>query len=141
LKASLRAIDSASFSTQLTRLVAKRRETDFGSIIRTVCRQIAVEKGYFALHADDKSYLLYDIQFFLYSAARGVKTQEQYLTAYPQMIAFGDGELTTGGYGPGFIEEWFENRRTSRDIIARGGRLTFSKRFLKAFQERLSEFR
>lgn len=141
LKKNLAAIERGTFSKLLTRLIASYRKTDFGPIIRNLCRSIALEKGYFALHADEKSYLVYDIQFHLYTTSHPVQNEQEYLKAYPEMIAFGDGELTTGGYGPDFIKDWLNQRQSNGDIIAnRAGELSFSKRFLKTFTSRLREF-
>lgn len=138
LKKSLAAIDTGSFSTLLRQLISKCRETDFGPIVRKVCRELALEKGYFALHADEKSYLLYDIQFYLYAKSHRVKGDQEYLQAYPEMIVFGDGEVTTGGYAPDFIQDWVAKRRAAGDIVADAtGRLGFSKSFAKGFWKRL----
>lgn len=139
LKKSLAAIEKGSFSTLLAQLISKHRDADFGPIIRNVCSSLATEKGYFALHADDKSYLLYDIQFYLYTTSHPVSSQETYLNAYPDMLAFGDGDVTTGGYAPDFVKDWFDKRRADGDIIADSrGKLAFSKQFVKAFKGRLS---
>lgn len=141
LKKSLAAIERGTFSKLLTKLIAGYRKTDFGPIIRKVCRSLAVEKGYFALHADEKSYLLYDIQFHLYTTTHPVRTAEEYLKAYPNMIALGDGDLTIGGYAPAFIKDWLDKRRSKGDIIASAaGKLSFSKSFFETFLTRLREF-
>jgi SMI1-KNR4 cell-wall len=141
LKKDLAAIDRGSFSKRLADLIAKCRESDFGPIIRRVCRSLTTEKGYFALHADEKSYLMYDIQFYLYTHSHPVKSEQAYLTDYPDMIAMGDGELTTGGYAPNFVKDWFGKRRAAGDIVATRARgLAFSQSFLKTFRARLREF-
>jgi len=140
LKKSLESIDKGTFSSLLTNLISKYRDTDFGPIIRNVCRSLAIEEGYFALHADEKSYLLYDVQFHLYSSSHPVQSDQEYLDAYPGMIAFGDGELKTGGYAPDFIKVWFDTRLLSGDIIKGADRLRFSDKFLKTFATRLQEF-
>jgi hypothetical protein len=141
LKKALSAIEKGSFSKLLASLVAKCRETNFEPIIRNVCRSLALEKGYFALHADEKSYLMYDIQFHLYTHSNAVKSEREYLQAYEDMIAFGDGQVTTGGYAPEFIKDWLRKRRKDRDIIATpAGKLAFSKVFLKGLTTRLRDF-
>ena len=117
LEKKLAAIERGTFSKLLTRLVAGYRKIDFEPIIRGVCRSLAIEKGFFALHADEKSYLLYDIQFHLYTTLQPVRTEQEYLKTYPEMIA-GDGDLTTGGYAPDFIKDWLDKRRSDGDIIA-----------------------
>lgn len=141
LKKALAAIEKGSFSKLLASLVANYRETNFEPVIRNVCRTLTKEKGYFALHGDEKSCLLYDIQFLLYTHSHPVKTEQEYLEAYEGMIAFGDGELTTGGYAPDFIKDWFGKRKADGDIVpTSAGNLAFREPFLKAFTARLGEF-
>lgn len=93
LKRDLAAIDAAPFSPLLAELIGKCEEADFGSIIRSLCRSITIEKGYFALHADEKSYLMYDIQFYLYANAFPEISPEEFLRVYPRIIALADGEF------------------------------------------------
>lgn len=141
LRKELDSIERGKFSTLLTRLIAAQRDIDFGSIIRNVCRSVATEKGCFALHADDKSLLMYDIQFYLYSSSERVDDDEIFLDVYPEMLAFGDGEVTTGGYAPGFVEDWLNKRRADRAIVVDpNGNLHFSESYMKKFKDRLKEF-
>jgi hypothetical protein len=140
LKKSLVTIDTGSFSSLLQRLIANCGDVDFGPIIRRICRELTLEKGYFGLHEDEGSYLLYDIQFLLYASANQIKSEQQYLQAYPEMIAFGDGEVSTGGYTPDFVNDWLAKRRADGDIVAdAAGRLAFNKSFVKALEKRLGE--
>jgi len=46
----------------------------------------------------------------LHTAHHGPTTRDAYLEVYPAFIALGDGELSTGGYAPSFIEDWFDAR-------------------------------
>ena len=56
----------------------------------------------------------------------------------PEMMTFGDGEVTTGGYAPDFIPNWLTKRRAVGDTVAdAAGRLGFSKSFAKGFWKRL----
>jgi hypothetical protein len=138
LKESLSAIESGSFSTLLAGLIANCRDADFGPIIRNLCRSLATEKGHFSLHADERSYLLYDILFYLYSTSHPETNEQRYLSAYPNMIVFGDGEVTTGGYAPGFIKDWLDKRRADGDIVAdAAGRLRFTGSFVEALKAKL----
>ena len=52
------------------------------------------DKGYFALHADEDSYRLYDIQFWLYVNANPGVEEQAYLKEYPNMLTFGEGVST-----------------------------------------------
>jgi hypothetical protein len=141
LKECLTLIEKGAFSPFLTELVAKRRDLNFGPIIRNICRSLAKDKGYFGLHADDKSYLLYDIQFYLYTSSYPVRAEQDYLDAYPDMIALCGGEFTTGGYAPEFITEWLDKRRSDGDIVTgSAGRLTLSKAFTKTLKARCKEY-
>jgi hypothetical protein len=142
LKECQNTIEKGAFSPFLAELISKRRDLDFGPIIRNICRSLAKEKGYFGLHADDKSYLLYDIQFFLYSNSYPVRAEQAYLDEYPDMIALCGGEFTTGGYAPEFITDWLEKRRSAGDIVTNSaGRLTLSKEFAKTLKARCKEYR
>src|SRR5262249_26067346 len=110
LKDDLRRIESGSFSTLLTRLLSSIDEPDFGPILRNICRTLTVEKGYFALHADELSRLVYDTEFYLFTRSDGPCDKDAFLGIYRSLIALGDGEFTTGGYGPDFVESWLADR-------------------------------
>lgn len=73
--------------------------------IRKISEEIVIDKGFFALHADERSYLLYDIQLWLYTNAYPDTTEEDYLSAYKKIIAL-DGEFSTGGYASDFVTDW-----------------------------------
>lgn len=108
LKEALNNIQKGSFSKKLNNLIRKE-EVNIAPIIRAICKKIALEKGYFAFHQDKLSYLMYDIQFWLFSKHKKFKSIDVYLKEYPTMIAMG-GTFSTGGYAPGFIEEWLDKR-------------------------------
>lgn len=114
----LLSVTRGEFSAALAPLVA-----DFppfpriGEAIRAVALQLTQEKRYFALHADPLSYLLYDVQFWLHQHHHRVDKRQNYLDAYPAMIAFGGRGFSTGGYAPGFVEDWFKARFKARDLV------------------------
>jgi SMI1-KNR4 cell-wall len=85
-------------------------------IIRNISMEILKEKTYFALHEDKLSYLMYDIQFLLYSHTNKVEKTATYLKVYQEMIAFGD-EFSTGGYSPDFVKDWLKARNKNKEII------------------------
>ena len=124
------AIRAGRLSTALSAICSgPRAPAAMENIIRNLCFAIAEEKGYFALHADDRSMLLYDILFDLHTVHHGATTWEAYLEAYRSFIAFGDGELTTGGYAPGFVEDWFDAKSKGGQMEEVGGlRLTAAYR-------------
>lgn len=93
--------------------------------IRAVCTRITEEKGSFSYHADERSHLMYDVQFWLYTAAYPDTDREKYLEVYTQMIAFG-GEFGQGGYAPGFVSDWLDGRIRERKIVNEQGVLRFT---------------
>ena len=102
-------------------------EPSIGVAIRRVWLEVAQEKGFFALHADEWSHPVYDLLFLACSRSTPVRSREAYLQAYPSMLVFGDGGFTTRGYAPGFIEDWItEAREAGRVVENRNGALVFS---------------
>ncbi len=67
------------------------------------------EKNLFALHEDALSWLMYDLQYMLYSFAFPKASVKQYLHDYPLILAE-DGQFTTNGYAPAFVADWMESR-------------------------------
>lgn len=139
---TIEMIRNASFSPMLTEgLTNCDNPETTGKWIRTICEKIVEEKGYFALHDDELSYLLYDIQFWLYSCSHEKFDKETYLSDYDAMIAFGGtreekeelgGTLNTGGYGPSFVHAWLDKRLNEGSITSRWGNLRMSKKKLQA---------
>jgi hypothetical protein len=141
LKNALLKIETGSFTTVLTKAIAECRELDFDPVIRKLLRSLATDKGYFALHADEKSQLMYDIQFFLYTKTHRAPSKKKYLESYPTMLVFGDGDVITNGYAPAFIEDWLEQRLASSDVLAGpSGELKCSPEFRKSIKARAREF-
>jgi hypothetical protein len=141
LEHDLQRVQNGPFSPLLTELITKQPATDFSAIIRTICHQLTVEKGFFALHADELSTLLYDVQFLLYSQAQPVTSKAAYLAAYPSIIALADGEFSTGGYAPGFIEDWFDKRLAEGKIVAdSSGHLAFTEAAEHTLRQQLPQY-
>lgn len=137
-QADLEMAESGQFSELLSRLCASAGDAlDVEKAIRNIARQIVEEKGFFALHADALSYLLYDIQFWLYANAYPKVTEETYLKAYPDMIAFGGG-FSTGGYAPGFITDWLKSKIEQGDIVNRQGALYMPEQAVATLIERIA---
>lgn len=119
----LETLGKGSFSTALRGLLDASAETRaLEPQLRALLRAVASEKGYFALHADATSHLVYDVLFDLYARAHLVGEPREFLDAYPELIALGDGEVTTGGYAPSFVESWLDARLAGGQIerTARG---------------------
>ncbi len=108
---ALEMVRTAPFSPLLAELCQKIGEPEAAErLIRELAIRIVEDKGFFALHADENSWQLYDIQFWLYENAHPGVTEQGYLKDYPNMITFG-GSFSTGGYAPSFVEDWLESRK------------------------------
>lgn len=137
----LRRVTEGEFSETLAPLL-----NDFplvpaiGAAVRAIAVQLLEEKRHFSLHADPLSYLLYDVQFWVYQHRHRIESREQYLEAYPAMIAFGGRGFSTGGYAPGFVEDWFKARFNARELVESKRGIVFSDEFQKQLFERLAPF-
>lgn len=141
LKANLKVIATGRFSTALSALLAAAGQPDSGPTLRAICHKLAVEKGYFGLHSDELSLLVYDLLFYLSAASGVVRSREEYLRTYPDLIALGDGEFTTGGYDPEFVKGWLDDRIKSGAIVGvEAGSLRFSDAYQQTLTRRLAEF-
>ena len=104
--------------------------------LRALGMAIVQDKGYFALHADERSYIVYDLLFWLYSALTTARSFRVFLTGpegappsydtpcYERMIAlplveapFG---FTTRGYAEAFVRGWWDARVATGDIVESG---------------------
>lgn len=112
---TLETFKTGRFSDILQEYFKKDASVNFDKALRNLFTIITTEKGYFALHADELSYLAYDIQFYLLSINKTIKSKKMFVNEYPQMVAIGNNDITTGGYA-NFFEEWFEKRMESKHI-------------------------
>lgn len=142
LESALRAIERGRFSTALTALLARSSppgETE--GVLRRLLGTIATQKGFFALHDDPLSYLVYDLLFSLFVGAHAVRTPEAFLEAYADLLALGDGEVSTRGYAPGFVAAWMQARLARGEIVERDGTLALSDAHRDALEAQLVTFR
>lgn len=140
-QADLEKVRNGEFSTVLKELCQSITEVDnIEDKIRKICTDIVESKGYFALHADELSILMYDIQFWLYSKNNSNITSDDYLKAYSSIIAFGDKEFKTGGYAPAFIKDWLDGRITNEKIICNNGFITFTAEAKKELIEQIKSY-
>ncbi|TAH28107.1 MAG: SMI1/KNR4 family protein [Cytophagales bacterium] len=118
LQTALEKVEHGKFSTVLTELCDNFIHfPDIGKIIRKISKEVVTQKGHFSLHTNELSYLLYDIQFWLYSNSKSVSSKKQFLTDYERIMTLTtDGEFTMNGYAPGFVEDWMEERLKSGAI-------------------------
>lgn len=134
----LRKVAEGKFSPLLTELCVQASEVDgLEYKIRSVCTRIVHEKSHFSFHADERSQLMYDVQFWLYTNAYPTTSRQQYLDTYDQMIAFG-GEFGQGGYAPGFISDWLDGRIGEGLIVQENGVLRFTDEARSAVIAKLS---
>jgi hypothetical protein len=141
--AAIKTVERGTLSPIVVRALAAARDRlpDGERMLRTLGRQIVDEKGFFALHADERSYLMYDLMFWLYSHLRTAGSFEEFVNypkegpsydapCYELMIVFGlvadPYGLCTGGYAEGFLRDWWDVRLAAGDIAEtpRGYRLT-----------------
>ncbi|MGR6899173.1 SMI1/KNR4 family protein [Rummeliibacillus sp. BSL5] len=123
---ALDKVAHGKFSPLLEELCSRVTEVDqVEQKIRTICTQICEEKGNFSFQADKLSYLMYDVQFWLYTKSYPDTSRDQYVAAYPKIIAFG-GEFGQGGYAPSFITDWLDVRKKEGRIIQDHGIIRFT---------------
>ncbi|OKP98707.1 Imm51 family immunity protein [Paenibacillus sp. P46E] len=134
----LRKVAQGAFSPLLAELCGNVTEIgNVEGIIRSICTEIVEDKGHFSLHADERSILMYDVQFWLYTKSYPQTSRAEYLEVYSKMIAFG-GEFGTGGYAPSFITDWLDDRVRQGRIIERGGVLSFTEEAREALLHKLN---
>ncbi|SYX83914.1 SMI1/KNR4 family protein [Paenibacillus alvei] len=135
----LHRVAHGKFSPLLEELCANVIEVDqIEQRIRRICTQIVEAKGHFSFHADEGSYLMYDVQFWLYTKSYPETSREQYLSIYEKMIAFG-GEFGQGGYGPSFITDWLDRRKKEGRIVQVNGHLRFTEQSIEELVQQLQE--
>ncbi|MBB4825908.1 tetratricopeptide (TPR) repeat protein [Sporosarcina luteola] len=135
---ALDKVANGTFSPLLAELCSRVTEVDqVEQKIRRICTRIVEEKGYFSFHADELSYVMYDVQFWLYTKSYPETTREQYVAAYENIIAFG-GEFGQGGYAPGFITDWLEVRKKEGRIVQDQGMIRFTDSYAEEMIVRLN---
>lgn len=140
--AAVAVVEQGTFSPIVVRALAAvgDRLPEGERVLRALGRQIVDQKGFFALHADERSHLMYALMFWLYSSlciarsfeafANYPRTAASYASpCYQLMIAsslladpYG---FCTRGYVEGFLRDWWDARITGGDIVetAEGYRL------------------
>lgn len=133
LDEDLHKVETGHFSELLESLIANQNHLDFEVILRNLCREITLKKGGFALHADELSYLVYDLQFYLFSQMKNVRSASVYLDTYPNIIALSKATFSTCGYAPVFVKDWLMARISEGKIVENSPRgLTLEKDFQAA---------
>lgn len=138
-QAELERVIYGTFSPLLAKLCTHVVEVEkLEEKIRIIARKIVEAKGYFSLHADELSVLMYDLQFWLYTKFLPNTSRESYLHAYEEILVF-KGEFKTGGYARDFVTDWFKDR-VDKNMIAQVDRtISFTKIAEVQLLERLIE--
>lgn len=137
---TLETFRTGNFSEVLQAYIKKDLSVNFDRVLRNLFTELTTEKGYFALHADELSYLSYDIQFYLLSINRKIKSKEDFVKHYLPMVAMSDAGITTGGYA-NFFEDWFDEKIKSKEITK--GLLSgflFSEIYKQKLFERIKQY-
>lgn len=132
--AELEKVRRGKLSPLLKRLCAGAPGSE--KALRALAERVVAEKGFFALHADSLSRDVYDAQLWLYARANPVFTREGFLADYEKILAL-EGELSTGGYAPGFVTKWFDARTKDGSIVVKKGGLALSAKASRAIERRL----
>lgn len=136
----LETFKTGRFSDVLQEYIKTEKNTNFDKILRNLFTELTTEKGYFALHADNLSYLAYDIQFYLLTGNKKIKTKQEFIKHYPAMVAIGNNEISTKGYA-NFFEDWFDiklqNKEINKSLL---GELSFTKEYIKELFEKINKY-
>lgn len=106
----------------------------FNQWIRDTAYSIISDKYCFTLHNDLNSYILYDIQFYLFINSFGAVSKEDYLKKYPKMIALSSG-FSTSDYNENFVSDYIDLRIRSGYIDVIDSKLHISNLF-KTYMEK-----
>lgn len=136
----LESFKTGRFSDLLQAYFKKDSSLNFDKILRNLFTELTMEKGYFALHSDELSYLAYDIQFYLLSINKTIRTREQFEKDYPPMVAMGNREISTGGYAS-FFMDWFDQKWSAKQIRKKlFGGLVFTGNYKRQLFERMKKY-
>ncbi|SFM36570.1 SMI1 / KNR4 family (SUKH-1) [Pelosinus propionicus DSM 13327] len=136
---ALEKVARGEFSPLLAKLCAHATEVEnLEDKIREICTKIVEKKGFFALHADELSILMYDLQFWLYTKFQPSIDRERYLKDYEMILVF-SGEFSTGGYAPSFITDWLNDRVGKGMIIETSETIRFTETAKEQLLNRLNE--
>ncbi|WP_344133026.1 hypothetical protein, partial [Luedemannella flava] len=127
-EADLDRVRQGSLSPVLRDALDAANLADGETLVRRLGERILRDKGYFALHADPHSRLMYDAMFWLHSHLRTPTSYEDFVhlpagqvdygrPCYLIMIATSLANhpygFCTGGYAEGFLRDWWNDRTAS----------------------------
>ncbi len=136
---ALDKVAHGTFSPLLTELCSRLTEVEqVEQKIRRICTQIVEAKGNFSFHADELSYVMYDVQFWLYTKSYPDTSHDEYVAAYENIIAFGK-DFGQGGYAPSFITDWLDVRMKEGRIVQDHGNIRFTDSYAAEVIKKLNE--
>ena len=128
------------FSKLLASLCKKFKEMpEIEKHIRNIAFKILQEKTNFSMHDDELSYLMYDVQYLLFTHANKIKDNKEYIAKYEKIIAM-DGEFSTNGYAPNFITDWLKIRIDNKEIIQMDGFYQFENTYKEKMINQIQQF-
>jgi len=137
---TLEKMKTGRFSDVLQKYFKKEKAINFDTVLRNLFSRLITEKGYLGLHGDPLSHLAYDIQFYLLTLNRKIKTKEEFVRDYPPMVAMGNNEISTGGYAS-FFEDWFEEKIKNKEITKRlFGGLHFTDEYKQQLFDKIKQY-
>jgi hypothetical protein len=138
---ALENLKTGNFSDELQHLMSQQKSVDFDKVLRNLLTELAKNKGYFALHEDALSHLAYDIQFYLLTSNKKIKSKKEYFKAYPSMLALANNEISLGGYAEDFVTDWFDERIRNKEILnPLFGALSFTDEFKKVLIRKIQPY-
>ncbi len=113
---------------------------NFETILRNLFSEYIQKHGHFDFEYDDLTFLILDIQFFLLTWNKSIKSKDDYVKHCISMIANKKDEISLGGDAVQHMENWFDHRVKSGDIkrkLFRGFKFTpaFERVFLKYIEK------
>ncbi len=155
--AELAKVGDGSFSPVLLRAFSEVADVlpDADRRMRALAAAVVRDKGFFVLHADARSMLMYDYLFWLFTSFNQVDSFERYVRTPPQtersytlpnyelMIAgFAPASerygFHTGGYAAAFLEEWWNSRLASGHLAETADGYRFTDTAIAALLDELT---
>lgn len=112
-------IQEGEFSPLLSRICRTCGVPQAEQWFRTVAACIAEQRGSFTLGNDKLSWLMYDLQYMLYTFAKPRASVKEFLAECPQIL-FGDAEFHAEGYSADAIADWMEQRAREGSLVQAG---------------------
>lgn len=139
--AALEVAAHGSVSPLISRALAASPDLPDGErAVRELARRLIERHGFFTVRGDDDSRMLLDAMFLLHSRIAVADDLDDFLqpdgdTSYerpslPLMLFFAivdePYDLRTGGYAPGFVEEWWSDRQRAGAFETRSEGVRFT---------------